>query len=289
VLTDLAPGKETAVRMTVNSFFNGQALSDKIVGQVFFNGGIANETQRRNATRHSIIDQLTFDPNFGTLGTLPADVPVVLAWGREPVVEVEVAGQHPSSSANVLYYIPVTMSVTGKTVFQSDLMRSTILSSDAMFFAKDPSSINFGQGSVTMAYRPIAFAGTFTVSTVRLAVGFGGDQTGNAGGGEPVAPMPIECVPPIDPGASAAPLPSDCPALLPIDQFDGIPEIEVFDLTGDGKWRRLPHFQQGATYELDHPERYVDPTSGTIQIRFVNDRQDGVGISFNVSLEGTVR
>ena len=293
VLKDLAPGKEAPVNLTVNAFFNGQALSDKVVGPVFFNGGVASETQRRNATRHSIIDQLTFDPNFGTSTTLPADAPVVLAWGRDSVVDVEVAGQRPSTSANVLYYIPVSMSITGKTVFQSDLMRSTILSSDAMFFNKDPSAINFGQGTVTVAYSPIAFSGTFTVSKVRMAVGFGGDSIGNAGG-QPVAPMPIECVPPegaptASPGATDAPLPRSCPLPVPPDQFDGIPEVEVFDRTGDGTWRRLPHFQPGNTYELDHPERYVDPTSGTVQVRFVNDRQDGIGISFQVSLEGTVR
>jgi hypothetical protein len=254
---------------------------------------VASETQRRNATRHSIIDQLTFDPNFGTSGTLPADAPVVLAWGRDAVVDVEVAGQRPSTSANVLYYIPVSMSITGKTVFQSDLMRSTILSSDAMFFNKDPQSINFGQGTVTVAYSPIAFNGSFTVSKVRLALGFGGDTIGGVGG-KPVAPMPIECVPANgaaepSPSPTDTPLPSDCPLAVPPDQFDGIPEVEVFDRTGDGTWRRLPHFQPGTTYELDHPERYVDPGSGTIQVRFVNDRQDGIGISFQVSLEGTVR
>jgi hypothetical protein len=87
----------------------------------------------------------------------------------------------------------------------------------------------------------------------------------------------------------ASPLPTDCLAPPPPDQFDGVPEVEVFDRTGDGAWRRLPHFQAGTAYDLDHPDRYVDPASGTIQVRFVNDHQDGVGISFLVSLEGTVR
>ena len=84
-------------------------------------------------------------------------------------------------------------------------------------------------------------------------------------------------------------MPKACPTPLPPDQVDGIPEVEVFDRTGAGAWRRLPHFQPGTTYDLDHPDRYVDPSNGTVQVRFVNDQQDGVGISFQVGLEGTVR
>jgi hypothetical protein len=41
-------------------------------------------------------------------------------------------------------------------------------------------------------------------------------------------------------------------------------------------------------YELKEPTRYVDPATGTIQIRFVNDRVDSVGLSFSVVLEGKV-
>ena len=285
VLKDLAPGAQASVSLKLNSSADGQGLADKMVGQVFYNG-TASESERRTATRYQIINQLTFDPNMGTMGTLPADVPVVLAWGHQSVVDVEVAGQRPTKSANVLFYIPVSMSVRGATIFQSDLMRSTVVASDAMFFSKDPGSFGFGQGSVTIAYRPIAFSGTFAVSKVHLALGFGGDSIGG-GAGKPVEPVPIVCVLP-SPGPVKPPA-SSCPAPLPADQFDGIPEVEVFDRTGDGAWLRLPHFQQGATYDLDHPERYVDPTSGTIQVRFVNDHPDSVGISFLVSLEGTIR
>jgi hypothetical protein len=69
--------------------------------------------------------------------------------------------------------------------------------------------------------------------------------------------------------------------------FDGLPEIEVLDLT-TGDWRRLPHFEIGKVYELEDPARYVDPATGTIQIRFVNDRIDSVGLSFNIVIEGDV-
>jgi hypothetical protein len=286
VLGDLAPGAQTPVTLTLSSFPNGQSLSDKIFGQIFFTGS-GDDAQRRATTRHQIVDQLTYDPTSGMTPNLADDGPVILAWGQRSVVEVQVSGQRPANSANVLFYIPVSMTIRGAASFGSDLMRSTVIASDAVIMGKDPNSIYIGQGSATVAYRPVAFNGTFTPTKVHLSMGFGGDTVGGTGG-QPVGPLPAACV--ATPAAgSAPPLPSPCPAATPIAQSDGIPEVEVFDRTGAGTWRRLPHFQQGTTYDLDKPERYVDPGNGTVQVRFVNDRPDGVGISFQVGLEGTVR
>jgi hypothetical protein len=279
VLSDLAPGATAPVKFGITSSQFGQPLSDKLFGQIFYESVANNDTQRRNATRHRIVDQLIYDPMFGNMQQLPSDGPVVLAWGRDTILDVTVAGQEPARSSNVLYYIPVSMSVSGKTAFRSDLIRSTVVASDAMFFSKDPYNISFGQGSVTMAYRPIPFLGTFKVSKVLLQPGFGGDVIATTG--KPVDPLPTP-----DPSAS----PSSEPTIDPNNpgMFDGMPEVEVFDLT-TGTWARLPHLAQGTTYELSDPERYVDPTTGTLQVKFRNDRQDGVGFGFNVSLEGTVR
>jgi hypothetical protein len=212
---------------------------------------------------------------------LPSDGPVVLAWGRDTILDVTVAGQQPARSSNVLYFIPVSMSVSGPTAFRADLIRSTVVSADANFFSKDPYNISFGQGSVTMTYRPIPFSGTFSVSKILLQPGFGGDVIGASG--KPIEPLP-------SPSPAASGEPSAAPTTKPDDvvQFDGMPEVEVLDLS-TGAWARLPHLAQGTTYELSHPERYVDPATGSLQVRFVNDRQDGVGFGFNVSLEGTVR
>src|SRR5262245_46314915 len=277
VLPDIAPGTSGTVNLRVGQNFNGTALSDKVVGQVFFNDTVAsNEQQRRNQTRHRIIDQLTYDPMFGNLSSLPSDVPVVLAWGRQPIVDVEIAGQRPARAANVLYYIPVGIRIRGATTFGADLIRSTVLSSDAGFFSRDPYSMSFGKGTVTIAYRPIPFEGSFTATKVLL--GMGGDPV--RGGGVVIAPMspPVPC-----PSDSCAPAASPDPNV----GFDGLPETEVLDRT-TGDWQRLPHLTGGSTYELKDPGKYVDPASGTIQIRFVNDRIDSVGMSFSVSLEGTV-
>ena len=50
----------------------------------------------------------------------------------------------------------------------------------------------------------------------------------------------------------------------------------------------MKHLTMGNTYDLPDPERYVDPASGTLLVRFVNDRQDQVGFSFQVRIEGDV-
>ena len=67
-----------------------------------------------------------------------------------------------------------------------------------------------------------------------------------------------------------------------------MPEVELFDLVA-GDWVRLPHMAGGSRYAIAEPARYVDPTSGSVIIRFVNDRDDGVGFSFDLSMTGTVR
>ena len=138
--------------------------------------------------------------------------------------------------------------------------------------------MSFGKGTVTVAYRPIPFAGTFTVSKARLGMGFGGDTIGRRRGGDRAAPSAAAMSVRFLRGARAA---------TRTQPFDGLPETEVLDRT-TGDWLRLPHLNGGTTYELKDPARYVDPATGTIQIRFVNDRVDSVGISFSVVLEGKV-
>ncbi|MFL5727319.1 MAG: hypothetical protein ACJ77F_13360 [Chloroflexota bacterium] len=292
-LPDIAPGTSADVRLNVGTVVFGTALSDKVVGQVFFNDPVASsDGQRRSQTRHRIIDQLTYDPTAGNLASLPADVPVLLAWGRDPVVDVEVAGQRPARAANVLYYIPLAMHVRGATTFGPDLMRSTVLSADAGFFSRDLYTMSFGKGTVTLAYRPIPFEGSMAATKLLMSMGFGGEQIGPAG--QVVEPLPGAVAPASPaPNADASPVPCfdvRCPppdANGGISNFDGLPEVEVLDRVS-GDWRRLPHLNGGATYELKDPAHYVDPSTGTVQVRFVNERQDGVGVSFSIVLEGEI-
>ena len=49
-----------------------------------------------------------------------------------------------------------------------------------------------------------------------------------------------------------------------------------------------PPQRLGRAYSVADPARYVDPTTGTVLIRYVNDRSDQVGFQVDVALTGTV-
>ncbi len=290
VLKDIAPGEQVAVSLAiVNQNQSGQSLSDRIFGQIFF-GQTGSEVStsdnaRRDQTRHSVIDQLTYNPQFGNNSRLGADGPVLLTWGREAVVDVAVEGEVANRVSNVLYYLPLTMSVRGSVSFSGDLVTATMTASDSAFFSKDPRTMSFGQGSVTMVYRPIAFDGKLSATHIRLGISCCPDGSISDIGGLTVAPIPDAC---LNVKAPAKP-PVDCPKALPPDQFDGMPEVELFDRTGDGTWHRLPHLSQGQTYDVANPARYVDPATGAVLVRFVNDRQDPVNVFLSLAIQGTVK
>lgn len=275
LLKDLAPGAQATVDTAIQSSQFGQSLSDKVVGQIFFSDGSSTNSNELYA-RHSIVDQLTYDPNFGSTGVLDNEGPVVLAWGSNDLLSVDVEGQQPKRLGHVLYYLPARMTVSGATTFRSGLIRSSVVETDAAFFNKDPFSMNFGRGTATVAYRPTSFDGTLDVTEVAIGLNFG--DTGTTVPATPIEPL--ASIPPRCPNPPTA----DCaPAVL-----DGLPEVEVFDVSGQ-EWKRLPHLSPGPRYGLSDPARYVDPSSGTLLVRYVNDRQDNVGFSVDVSITGTVR
>ncbi len=276
---DLAPGAEQAVDLGITGNAFGQPLSDKVVGQVFFGGpGTGSESMARLAARHGIVDQLSFDPNFGISGQLPTESPVILAWGSKSVLDVRIEGHSANRTGTVLYYIPVPMRVTGHTIFRPDLIRSSVVETDALFFNKDPFSLNFGKGKLTLAYRPIAFEGSIDPQKLILAMGF-----------DPSRLLPDD--PPGDP-IEGQPVPDRAGDIAgsggPNGFFDGLPEVELFDITGD-RWVRLPHLGNGQAVSVKDPARFVDGASGTVLTRFVNDRQDGVGFQFSLQIEGEIR
>lgn len=273
-LKDLAPGESATVDVAMAPFQMGQQLSDKIVGPVFFGDPTQlGEDAARLYARHTIIDQLTYDPNFGFTGQLPAEGPVVLAWADHELLPVEIEGQVPRRTGNVLFFLPTDLTVSGTTTFRSDLLRSTVVRSDAAFFSKDPYTINFGRGSAEIAYRPVTFDGS--IAATQLAFGLNYGDPGFAVDPKPIEPLPT--IPePCEPGAAGC------------NNFDGLPEVELFDLT-DQAWKRLPHLESGSRYAVTEPGRYVDPATGTVLLRFVNDNSDGVGFGFDLSITGDLR
>ena len=280
IVGDLAAGAEGTVSLTPSGNQPGQPLSDRIFGQAFF-GDVSGTSEDgiRQRVRHAVIDQLTFDPMFGNMGTLDAHGPVVLAWGRNPILDVQVAGQTARHNANALYYFPVSLAVTGQATFTSDLIHSNVVSSDAAFFNKDPFSVNMGAGSASIVYQPIDFQGTLTANQVQFSLNGAPVPITGAAPIHPLASIPVTCT---DANTSTPP---GCVAR----RLDGVPEMELFDRI-TATFVRLPHVAMGATYELEQPERYVDPATGALLFRFVNESADqGVGFQFQVAISGVIK
>jgi hypothetical protein len=280
VLGDVAPHTSADVRLPLQANQFGMALANQIIGEPF-GGGTALDTEKQ--IRYTMIGQLTYDPVQGYLGALQSDQPVILAFGHRSPIDIRISGQAVKRTTNVLYYVPVDVTVRGKVAFAADLLRPTILSSDAMFFNKGggPDMINMGVGTVTVAYRPIPFGGTFAPSALRL--GFNSVNGFLAAGGKPVEPLAT--IPP-----ACTDLQQSQPPGCIGPRQDFLPDVEIFDRSGQGAWVRLPRFAQDSAYSVANPERYIDPSSGQVLVRFVNDNPDSnLGFGFGVSIEGEVR
>ncbi len=277
-LDDLAPGATATIDVAIQNGQFGQQLSDKVVGPVFFGdpSQLGGDAARLYA-RHAIVDQLTYDPTFGGFtGQMPADGPVILAWSNDGLLPVEIEGQTPRRTGNILYFLPTDLSVSGTATFRSDLIRSTVVSSDAGFFNKDPYTISLGLGSAEIAYRPIAFEGQLHATELAIGLNFG----------EPGINVDLK---PIEPLAE---IPEPCPDPPTEDcqgaGFDGMPEVELYDLI-DAEWKRLPHLDSGLRYAIADPGRYVDRGTGTVLIKFLNERSEGVGFGMDLSISGELR
>jgi hypothetical protein len=294
VLRDMPPGTGHNVDLAIRPNQFGQSLSDRILGTVFLTDtGRANESTQRNVVRHAVIDQLTYDPVMGTTMALASDTPVFLAWGRREVLDVRISGQPPRRTGNVLYYMPLPMKVQGDAVFEGELIRSNVVETDTQQFSKIPSNMSFGRGSLTLALRPIPFEGSLTTKRVTIALSFGEPVVG-AGPADPVEildPQPCRNEPGDEPDC-VEPTPPECDPLMEdcgMIGIDGMPEVELFDRSEGGTWLRISKPDIGNVYELPDPERYIDPGSGTLLVRFVNDFQDTVSFGFHVRIEGTVQ
>jgi hypothetical protein len=228
-----------------------------------------------------MVNQLAFDPTGQTAGSLSADQAVILAFGSDELLDLQVGDQQPRRNANVLYYVPVGIGIHGKVTFGTDLLHSSVLDSNAQFFSKDRFFLSMGAGQATIAYQPIPFEGRFTVSELRLSLGSGGGGQGVLPGGKaitPLASIPATCTD----GTNTKPAGCVAPRL------DLLPEIEMFDRSGAGAWVRLPQITADASYTLADPARYVDPATGQVQVRFVNDNPQSNGFGFQLVLVGDV-
>jgi hypothetical protein len=274
VLPDLAPGASATVNTPVAGNQFGQAISDRILGPSFFGGdpGLLGDDGQRLQVRQAILNQLTTDPMSGQPTNLGADGPVLLAFGRGPIVDVTIDGQAPKATGNILYIVPVDLAVQGHVTFTGDLMRPTTVASNTATFSKgDPFTMNFNTGTVTQAYRPAAFGGTFEPTALSIRMGGGGLMV-----------PPSELLTPTGSG-DVEPTAKETAA-----EVDSLPIVEMFDRI-DGQWMRFRHLSAGEAVKIADPIRWVDPATGTVLVRFRSDRQDGVGFQFQVQLEGNAQ
>jgi hypothetical protein len=306
---DLGPGETGRVRSTrVDATSCCQAISDRLLGAQDFGSGGSSPEAQRTLIRRYLVEQLTFDPNFGRSGwMLGSDGPVVVGWSSEPLLPVEIEGHEARRTANILHYVPSHLEVGGATRFRGDLLRSTIVDSDAPFFSKDPwASIGFGRGTLTMSFQPIAFEGELTPRRLVIGPNFGPDIPDNVNAGiiEPIGPAPEEkdgecgrrrldpdcpdvVVPLPDPvGPIPDPLGPAPDPLAPPVNFDGLPEIELYDVTSE-TWMAFEHLPAGL-YEVADGPRYVDPETGQVLVRFRNEVVENVGFTFTIDIEADV-
>jgi hypothetical protein len=278
VLGDVPAGESRDVRLTIRDNPFGASLADQVIGAAFDNDTPAAV---RRSIRYQLVNQLTFDPTGMSIGSLSIDQAVIMAFGQKQTLDIRLGSETPRQTGNVLYYVPVEIGVAGHVAFSSDLMRSTVVEADAQLFSKDRFFLNLGNGAATVAYQPIPFEGSFTASGLRLGLSSGGGMGGLGGGKdiEPLAEMPVACT------DSNNTLPKGCQAR----REDFLPEVEVFDRSGDGRWLRLPRLSSDTAYNLLNPQRYADPATGQVLIRFVNDNPElQAGFGFQLVLEGDV-
>jgi len=279
ILGDVEAHASRAVRLPLQGNPFGSALADQVVGLSFDN---STEAGVRRATRYSMVNQLTWDPTGGGFNSLSADRAVILAFGQDALLDLQIGAEQPRRNGNVLYYVPVGIGISGAVTFQGDLLRLSVIESNAQFFSKEQVFLSMGAGTATIAYQPIPFSGTFDVREVRLQLSGGGSIAPGRTGEliTPLAEIPAPCA---DQGNT---LPAGCV----VPRADFMPEVEIFDRSGAGAWVRLPSMIAERTYSLADPTRYVDPATGRILVRFVNDNQEtGLGFGFQAALDGTVR
>lgn len=295
---DIAAGASAQVRLDGSAFDPnmGGSLSDNIVGMMFWDGS-NNAAMQRISVRHTIIDQLTNNsmnwgmavPMNGPTGgavvapaviqAAPAQMmtpglgttPMLLAWGTEPALRLDIEGAQPRQTADVLYQIPVRVAISGHVRFTRDLLPWTVTSTTGPTFQKDPTAMWMDTGAMTALYRPIPFVGTLAPSAVMIAMNRPGDVAFPSG--QPVdAPIGGRCVP----GGSACSTTST------------FPDVDVFDVRA-GAWVELGGLNISAAYTLPDAARWVNPATGEVQVRFTNQSQQQLVFQFLVAVEGSVQ
>ena len=280
--------KDVELDVTNNPFF-GYGLSETIFGSTF----PRDSAQARTiSTRRAVIDQLF---PWGSQGS--DEAPLLLAWSKGAVLEVDLPGDTPNRVGEGLFMIPLSVSLDREQIFSDQMMRRTIVDSTAVNGWSDGTGMYLSRGTMTVEARPQAFEGVFQTSNLEIALTQGDVRT-LRGTGASLEPLPADQQPdqddPLgdgsgptaspDPNASPDPAappdgggvaPPCCKPVMPgIDvNFDTLPDFQLFDRTTQ-QWVEFPHPEITKSYVIADAQKYVDE-SGAIMFRFVNRADEG--------------
>jgi hypothetical protein len=273
ILGTMPPGSQQTLDIAATGLNDFQmSLSDRLYGQQFTTDPTA---ARRLLTRRAVIDQLTiYSQKFGG-GSGLGEGPVLVAWDPHPALDVDIGDSRVTRVGETMYLTPLSVTVGGRGIFAQGLIHSTMLASDAAQ-ANDQGNgaFDFGHGTMTVEYRPIAFDGRFMADKLKLRF-TQGEPFDSTADGKPVDPLPADRQPAQDDPVGKQVQPTQ----------DGIPEFQLFDRTS-GTWQEFAHVGPGSSVMIGHPERYVD-ASGSLLVRFVN-RAEQEYFQIVMRLEGTI-
>ena len=160
--------------------------------------------------------------------------------------------RQPRQLGNVLYYLPARLAISGATTFRSDLLRSTVVASDAAVFNKDPSIDQLRPGLGHARLPADRFEGASTPTELAIGLNFGEHGLSR------LDPKPVEPLA-VDPTGLRAVVDA---TIAGRPRVDGLPEVELFDI--DARRLEAPaalRRRDPVRRRLD-PARYVDPTTG---------------------------
>jgi len=282
VMPTLEAGQSKEIDLDVSSSnpFQGFGLSEMVFGSTF----PRDSAQARTVTtRRAVLDQLF---PWGSAGS--ADSPLLLAWHKGAVLDVELVGDVPNRVGEGLFLIPLGLTLDPQQVFSDQMIRRTVVESNADQGWNDGGGFYLSRGTMTVEARPARFDGSFEVGSLEIAL-TQGDVRPLRGTGAVLQPLPADQQPDQDdPLGEADCFQPPCDDVItggprgkpPIGEdpavgrpFDTLPDFQLFDRTTQ-KWVEFPHPDASKSYVIADVERYVDE-GGAVLFRLINRSEPG--------------
>ena len=249
---DRRPPGRRPTRSTGTSHVGPDLRPDEL-GRVGAGRGPASATM----VRRSVIDQISVDPMTGFPNAIPSDSATLLAWGTEPVVPMELEDQTVRRMANVLYQVPLPYAISGKTTFAQRPGPQQRPRGGRQLLLQGPVALSLGPGTARISYRPIPFEGTFDPQPA----GRDDDLRRRRRRCPPSTPRPSRRRSRCEPGTEGCVVPQDG---LPGHRGPRPADRHVGPVRA--------HAPRTPPTSSPTPARWVDPASGEVQVRFVNER-----------------